>query len=58
MIYGDHYGISENHNNAMEKLLGEKITPAKFTDLNRTGFWIKILVNLVVSIMNMLVKSM
>lgn len=42
MIYGDHCGISENHNNAMEKLLGEKITPAKFTDLNRTGFWIKI----------------
>ena len=41
MIYGDHYGISENHNNAMEKLLGEKITPAKFTDLNRTGFWLK-----------------
>ena len=42
MIYGDHYGISENHNNAMEKLLGERITPAKFTDLNRTGFWLKI----------------
>lgn len=42
MIYGDHYGISENHNNAMEKLLDEKITPAKFTDLNRTGFWIKV----------------
>lgn len=42
IIYGDHYGISENHNNAMEKLLGEKITPAKFTDLNRTGFWLKI----------------
>lgn len=42
MIYGDHYGISENHNNAMEKLLGEKITPAKFMDLNRTGFWLKI----------------
>ncbi len=39
MIYGYDYGISENHNNAMEKLLGEKITPAKFTDLNRTGFW-------------------
>ena len=44
MIYGDHYGISENHNNAMEKLLGEQITPAKFTDLNRTGFWLKFLV--------------
>ena len=42
MIYGDHYGISENHNNAMEKLLGEKMTPAKFTDLNRTGFWLKV----------------
>ncbi|PTK54900.1 polyglycerol-phosphate lipoteichoic acid synthase LtaS [Staphylococcus haemolyticus] len=42
MIYGDHYGISENHNNAMEKLLDEKITPAKFMDLNRTGFWLKI----------------
>lgn len=42
MIYGDHYGISENHNNAMEKLLGEKITPAKFTDFNRTGFWLKV----------------
>ncbi|KAB2280877.1 polyglycerol-phosphate lipoteichoic acid synthase LtaS [Staphylococcus epidermidis] len=42
LIYGDHYGISENHNNAMEKLLGEKITPAKFTDLNRTGFWLKV----------------
>ena len=26
----------------MEKLLGEKITPAKFTDLNRTGFWLKV----------------
>ncbi len=39
--------------------LGEKITPAKFTDLNRTGFWIKIPGKVsVVSIMNMLVKSM
>ncbi|WP_440857940.1 polyglycerol-phosphate lipoteichoic acid synthase LtaS [Staphylococcus shinii] len=42
MMYGDHYGISENHNKAMEKLLGEEITPAKFNDLNRTGFWLKI----------------
>ncbi len=58
MIYGDHYGISENHNNAMEKLLGEKITPAKFTDLSRLVSGLKSLVNLVVSIMNMLVKSM
>ena len=42
IIYGDHYGISENHNKAMEKLLGEDITPAKFMDLNRTGLWMKI----------------
>ena len=33
MIYGDHYGISENHNKAMSQLLGEEITPAKFNDL-------------------------
>ncbi|HJE01574.1 polyglycerol-phosphate lipoteichoic acid synthase LtaS [Staphylococcus auricularis] len=42
LLYGDHYGISENHNKAMEKLLDEDITPAKFTDLNRTGLWMKI----------------
>lgn len=41
MIYGDHYGISENHNKAMSQLLGEEITPAKFNDLNATGFWLK-----------------
>ncbi len=41
MIYGDHYGISENHNKAMSQLLGEPITPAKFNDLNATGFWLK-----------------
>lgn len=41
VIYGDHYGISENHNKAMAKLLGEEITPTKFMDLQRTGLWIK-----------------
>ncbi|MGV3043121.1 polyglycerol-phosphate lipoteichoic acid synthase LtaS [Staphylococcus rostri] len=41
ILYGDHYGISENHNKAMSELLGEPITPAKFNDLNKTGFWIK-----------------
>lgn len=41
IMYGDHYGISENHNKAMSQLLGEPITPAKFNDLNKTGFWIK-----------------
>ncbi|HBV03208.1 MAG TPA: LTA synthase family protein [Staphylococcus sp.] len=43
MIYGDHYGISENHNKAMANLLGEdEITPAKFMDLNRTPFFMKV----------------
>lgn len=42
MIYGDYYGIFENYNNVMEKLLGEKIILVKFIDLNRIGFWIKI----------------
>ncbi|UEX89774.1 polyglycerol-phosphate lipoteichoic acid synthase LtaS [Staphylococcus ratti] len=41
ILYGDHYGISENHNKAMSQLLDEPITPAKFNDLNKTGFWIK-----------------
>lgn len=42
MIYGDHYGISENHNKAMSKLLGGKITPTKFMDLQRTGLFLKV----------------
>ncbi|GGB42135.1 lipoteichoic acid synthase 1 [Lentibacillus populi] len=42
MIYGDHYGISENHNNAMEQLLGEEITPFKNAQLQRVPFMIKI----------------
>ncbi|UTH07457.1 polyglycerol-phosphate lipoteichoic acid synthase LtaS [Macrococcoides canis] len=42
LIYGDHYGISENHNKAMAKLLGEEITPTKFMDLQRTGLFLKV----------------
>ena len=45
MIYGDHYGISENHNNAMEKLLGEKITPAKFYRFKPHRLLVKVQVN-------------
>lgn len=43
MIYGDYYGIFENYNNVMEKLLGEKIILVKFIDLNCIGFWLKVL---------------
>lgn len=42
MIYGDHYGISENHNAAMKKITGEKITEFKHAQLQRVPFMIKI----------------
>ncbi|ASK61483.1 glycerol phosphate lipoteichoic acid synthase [Virgibacillus phasianinus] len=42
MIYGDHYGISENHNQAMKQITGEKITDFKHTQLQRVPFFIKI----------------
>ncbi|HLR67413.1 LTA synthase family protein [Virgibacillus alimentarius] len=42
MIYGDHYGISENHNRAMEELLGEEITKFKNAQLQRVPFMIKV----------------
>jgi lipoteichoic acid synthase len=42
MIYGDHYGISENHNKAMEKVLGEKITPYKNAQLQRVPFFLHV----------------
>jgi lipoteichoic acid synthase len=42
MIYGDHYGISDNHNKAMSEILGEEITPLKNTELQRVPFMIRI----------------
>jgi lipoteichoic acid synthase len=33
VMYGDHYGISKNHNKAMETVLGEEVTPAKSAEL-------------------------
>src|SRR5699024_3487626 len=42
MIYGDHYGISDNHNRAMSELIGEEITPLKNAQLQRVPFMIKI----------------
>ena len=34
-MYGDHYGISENHNKAMEQVLGKEITSFENTSLQR-----------------------
>src|SRR5699024_7987332 len=41
-LYGDHYGICENHNKAMKELLGEEITAFKNTQLQRVPLMIKI----------------
>jgi Sulfatase. len=35
ILYGDHYGISENHNDAMETVLGTEVTPVVSADLQR-----------------------
>jgi lipoteichoic acid synthase len=42
VIYGDHYGISENHNRAMEEYLGEEVTPFVSTQLQRVPLIIHI----------------
>ncbi len=42
VLYGDHYGISENHNKAMSKLFGEEMTAFKNAQLQRVPFIIKI----------------
>lgn len=42
MIYGDHYGISDNHKRALKEILGEEITPFKYAQLQRVPFMIKI----------------
>lgn len=42
VIYSDHYGISDNHNRAMNEITGEEITPYKNAALQRVPFMIKI----------------
>jgi lipoteichoic acid synthase len=43
ILYGDHYGISENHNKAMAQYLGkEEITPFDHVQLQRVPFIIHI----------------
>jgi lipoteichoic acid synthase len=40
VMYGDHYGISENHNKAMEQLLGKEINEFENAGLQRVPFFI------------------
>ncbi|MEW9677242.1 LTA synthase family protein [Lentibacillus sp. L22] len=42
MLYGDHYGISDRHNRAMEQITDEEITPFENAQLQRVPFMIKI----------------
>lgn len=35
VFYGDHYGISENHNRAMSEIMNEEIRPFEHTQLQR-----------------------
>jgi lipoteichoic acid synthase len=43
VFYGDHYGISENHNRAMAQFLGKaEITPYDYMNLQRTPLFIHV----------------
>jgi lipoteichoic acid synthase len=43
ILYGDHYGISENHNEAMKKVLGvDKITPTLNAQLQEVPLFIHV----------------
>ncbi|WP_080849135.1 LTA synthase family protein [Cytobacillus gottheilii] len=42
VLYGDHYGISENHNHTMGEFLGQEVTPLVSMDLQRVPFVIHI----------------
>ncbi|MGM0844257.1 MAG: LTA synthase family protein [Bacillota bacterium] len=42
VLYGDHYGISENHNVAMSKYLGKEVDPFVSTQLQRVPLIIHI----------------
>ncbi|MCM3161771.1 LTA synthase family protein [Metabacillus litoralis] len=42
ILYGDHYGISENHNVAMERFIGREITPFETVQLQRVPFIVHI----------------
>ncbi|WP_269153233.1 LTA synthase family protein [Neobacillus sedimentimangrovi] len=42
IMYGDHYGISENHNKAMAQVLGKEITPFESAGLQRVPLFIHV----------------
>lgn len=42
VMYGDHYGISENHNEAMAQYLGKEVTPYESAQLQKVPFFVHI----------------
>jgi lipoteichoic acid synthase len=42
IMYGDHYGISENHNKAMKQIIGKEITPFESSGLQRVPLFIRV----------------
>ncbi|GLB60976.1 LTA synthase family protein [Cytobacillus sp. NCCP-133] len=42
IMYGDHYGISNNHNEAMAEVIGKEVTPYESAGLQRTPLFIRI----------------
>ncbi|MCG7333704.1 LTA synthase family protein [Sporosarcina sp. ACRSM] len=42
VLYGDHYGISENHKKAMGQVMGEEITPYESANLQRVPLFIHV----------------
>ena len=43
VMYGDHYGISQNHNAAMEQVLGKEVTPfVSKAELQRVPLFIRV----------------
>jgi len=42
VLYGDHYGISDNHNKAMSQVIGKEITPYESTNLQRVPLFIHV----------------
>lgn len=42
VMYGDHYGMSENRNDAMAKVLGKEITPFENAQLQRVPLFIRV----------------
>ncbi|MBM7586291.1 lipoteichoic acid synthase [Bacillus pakistanensis] len=42
VMYGDHYGISENHNKAMSKVMGKEITEFENAQLQRVPLFIHV----------------